>query len=519
MLAIRDANIDVGDTFGLLDVRAARALNILLENLDGTEKSVDSLTKKFKESAGEADKMAASMLDNVAGATKLLKSAQEGLALALGETFGASTQEKIENTTKNVTELTRIVDISAGRFEALGNVWNKSIEFLQDVGTKIVKDFFEIWIVGEKIIKKYNIAMKEADIAFAEMSTDIKRFLGFRSFSDDVIDAKKELRLMKKELENIEKDHMDLLLGTKRETTKTTTEAVTSGIKSQIETLKKVTKPLPGDEKKPKIKAHTPRIDAELKERIAIQFEINEMTLAAQAEGKEKEIALEKLAFKKKTDIILNEKATHDGFIEAAEEAHKNKLLEIDKKFNELQKKNRREALGDFVNNLGMMAGAFKKFGGLYKTAAISQTLIDTYKGAQAAFSALAGIPVVGPVLGGTAAAIATGAGLARVAEIKAQKFQGGGFVQEGQTTGDRVPILANKNELILNPGQQRNILALANGGGGGGGGSVVFSGNIVIHSSTGDPDEIASAVDRTMQERLRDFTDIENERNALQVT
>ena len=61
----------------------------------------------------------------------------------------------------------------------------------------------------------------------------------------------------------------------------------------------------------------------------------------------------------------------------------------------------------------------------------IAQALIQTYQSATAAFSSLAGIPVVGPVLGGIAAAAAVAGGLAQVAMIKKTTFQGGGSMTE----------------------------------------------------------------------------------------
>lgn len=57
-----------------------------------------------------------------------------------------------------------------------------------------------------------------------------------------------------------------------------------------------------------------------------------------------------------------------------------------------------------------------------YKAFAIGQAIIDTYKAAQGAYSALAGIPIIGPVLGVAAAAAAIMAGMARVKAIRAQK-------------------------------------------------------------------------------------------------
>src|SRR3990170_8834514 len=54
------------------------------------------------------------------------------------------------------------------------------------------------------------------------------------------------------------------------------------------------------------------------------------------------------------------------------------------------------------------------------KAFAIAETIIKTYQGAMEAYSAMAGIPVVGPALGAAAAAAVMAAGAARVANIKA---------------------------------------------------------------------------------------------------
>jgi len=68
----------------------------------------------------------------------------------------------------------------------------------------------------------------------------------------------------------------------------------------------------------------------------------------------------------------------------------------------------------------------------IMKATAISQTVIDTYTSAQAAYKSLAGIPIVGPGLAVAAAASAIAAGLARVAQIRSTPFGGGTAVTAG---------------------------------------------------------------------------------------
>jgi hypothetical protein len=80
------------------------------------------------------------------------------------------------------------------------------------------------------------------------------------------------------------------------------------------------------------------------------------------------------------------------------------------------------QTAGGFAQAFQMAAqsgiGAMDEFFAAYKAMAVAQAIADTYKAANAAYSAMAGIPVVGPGLGAAAAAAAVATGLARVAKI-----------------------------------------------------------------------------------------------------
>lgn len=82
----------------------------------------------------------------------------------------------------------------------------------------------------------------------------------------------------------------------------------------------------------------------------------------------------------------------------------------------------------------------------------------------------VAGIPFVGAALAVAAIAAITAALMAGMG-----KFAKGGFVGGNSYHGDKNIARVNSGELILNPAQQRNILALANGKGGTNGGKVEF--------------------------------------------
>ena len=81
------------------------------------------------------------------------------------------------------------------------------------------------------------------------------------------------------------------------------------------------------------------------------------------------------------------------------------------------------ELAAGFAGNLKTIFGEATAIG---KAAAVAETTINTYKAATSAYSAMAGIPYVGPVLGIAAAAAAVASGLANVKKIMAVKNPNG---------------------------------------------------------------------------------------------
>ena len=83
------------------------------------------------------------------------------------------------------------------------------------------------------------------------------------------------------------------------------------------------------------------------------------------------------------------------------------------------------------ISDLKLAGKEMKAFKVVWKAAAISKAVVDTYEGAGAAYKALAGIPIIGPALGIAAEVAAIAAGMARVKEIKKAQY-GADFVTSG---------------------------------------------------------------------------------------
>ncbi|MFA6662493.1 MAG: hypothetical protein WCS56_05625, partial [Bacilli bacterium] len=103
-----------------------------------------------------------------------------------------------------------------------------------------------------------------------------------------------------------------------------------------------------------------------------------------------------------------------------------------------------------------------KRVGNIQKAASIAQTTIHSAEAAMAAYKALAGIPIVGPVLGASAAAAAIAAGAIQIAVIKAQKFATGGlFKGQGGERDDQNLVMLSNNEYVVNAAATKKYLPL----------------------------------------------------------
>jgi len=159
-------------------------------------------------------------------------------------------------------------------------------------------------------------------------------------------------------------------------------------------------------------------------------------------------------------------------YMKQADENYAINSVAIEKKKSEtirqIQMDNAQQGLAFITNNLYAMASEWKEFGTAYKIMAESENAINTYKAATASYSALAGIPYVGPALGFAAAATAVGAGIANGVKIANRKFaMGGDFVTSGTqniTVGDNP---GGRERVQITPLSSPNYSGPKSGGGG----------------------------------------------------
>jgi hypothetical protein len=142
---------------------------------------------------------------------------------------------------------------------------------------------------------------------------------------------------------------------------------------------------------------------------IPVKRKTAEETFAIELEKQKKETALRAEYLKKQAELEEKEKEKKKQRREAEVQAASNTISALIS-LNEL-----------FGTQNGKLSKAAFERG---KKLQIAQALIQTYQSATAAFSSQAGIPIVGPVLGGIAAAAAIASGFAQIKKIQSTTYE-----------------------------------------------------------------------------------------------
>jgi len=133
---------------------------------------------------------------------------------------------------------------------------------------------------------------------------------------------------------------------------------------------------------------------------------------------------------------------------------------QFEREKNELKENSYRKGLSEITSNLESIASKHKEWTGAYKTMAVAQATIDTYKAAQSIFAGWSTMPFIGKAIGLVEAAAAIGFGLSNVQQIASAKMAYGGVVTGGIEGRDSVPAMLTPGEIVYNPEHPNPVLA-----------------------------------------------------------
>jgi len=131
-----------------------------------------------------------------------------------------------------------------------------------------------------------------------------------------------------------------------------------------------------------------------------------------------------------------------------------------------LAAKQKKEIWNTYISSIGSVLGDMtdmflewykasgeknKELFNVFKAASIARALIATYESATKAYNAMVEVPLIGPALATTAAAVAVAAGLAKVQLIRQQQMASGGMVAgvSPHPKADNIPIKATAGEFM----------------------------------------------------------------------
>ena len=151
-------------------------------------------------------------------------------------------------------------------------------------------------------------------------------------------------------------------------------------------------------------------------------------------------------------EVLMKKAGITEVQIEEQKEAAKQRVRDI---YNRLAIQSASGTLSTLANT----AKAFGKKGFLvWKRLAQAQAIVDAYAAANAAFKAVAMVPLIGPVLGGLAAAAALAYGMANVAMIEKQEYAKGGILKGKSHADGGIPIEAEGGEFITRKSRVREL-------------------------------------------------------------
>jgi len=127
-----------------------------------------------------------------------------------------------------------------------------------------------------------------------------------------------------------------------------------------------------------------------------------------------------KIELQEQLKVLDEEYAAYQKALQDEQEQGKISFNALDKFLADERTKNAMDSL-NYISQLQNAKN--KEMAAVGKAAAIATATVDTYKAANAAYSAMAGIPIVGPALGAAAAAAAIATGLMNVGKIVGVQF------------------------------------------------------------------------------------------------
>ena len=405
--------------------------------------NIGDVSKDAKSAAGEFKVMGVSLNSVKAGFVSAGKSAKVmfgsikagimstgigALLIAVGAlvSYFTNTKRGADQLSQAFTAMGAVVDVLTDRFSRMGEIITLVFSGKFKEAGEVAKGIFSGITdeIGKEVdamvaLKKRTQELRDADNEFM-----VQKAATRQEIEKARLIAEDETKSAKERLDNLTK-----ALELEEKTTKRELELATERLAIQEEEMALSENSAEDEARLAQLKVELiEKETASVKMRRRVVTEVNslEREIAAEEKSRREETKIDVTAMDNMFEQSINKRIDLINKLNKAEEFSFEKKKTIEMSLQELSEKRIEWAAMTENERLNLAKNTFRdltKIAGeeteAGKALAITATTIDTYQSAQASYKSLAGIPVIGPALGGIAAAAAVAMGLKNIAAIR----------------------------------------------------------------------------------------------------
>jgi len=358
------------------------------------------------------------------------------LLIAVGSliSYFTNTKRGADQLSQAFTAMGATVDVLTDRFSRMGEIITLVFSGKFKEAGEVAKGIFSGITdeIGKEVDAMVALKQRTQELRDADNEFMIQKAATRQEIEKARLIAEDETKSAKERLDNLTK-----ALELEEKTTKRELELATERLAIQEEEMALSENSAEDEARLAQLKVELiEKETASVKMRRRVVTEVNslEREIAAEEKSRRDEAKIEVTAMDNMFEQSINKRIELIQKLNKAEEFSFEKKKTIEMSLQELSEKRiewdamtQNEKLNltkNTLKDLTKIAGEETEAG---KALAITATTIDTFQSAQASYKSLAGIPVVGPVLGGVAAAAAVAMGMKNIAAIRSANSSGGG--------------------------------------------------------------------------------------------
>ena len=358
------------------------------------------------------------------------------LVIAVGSliSYFTNTKRGADQLSQAFTAMGATVDVLTDRFSRMGEIITLVFSGKFKEAGEVAKGIFSGITdeIGKEVDAMVALKQRTQELRDADNEFMIQKAATRQEIEKARLIAEDETKSAKERLDNLTK-----ALELEEKTTKRELELATERLAIQEEEMALSENSAEDEARLAQLKVDLiEKETASVKMRRRVVTEVNslEREIAAEEKSRRDEAKIEVTAMDNMFEQSINKRIELIQKLNKAEEFSFEKKKTIEMSLQELSEKRiewdamtQNEKLNltkNTLKDLTKIAGEETEAG---KALAITATTIDTFQSAQASYKSLAGIPVVGPVLGGVAAAAAVAMGMKNIAAIRSANSSGGG--------------------------------------------------------------------------------------------